>query len=149
MQSSCKFHLIVLRLLEPGRKEDTEWPVDQLYSEVHTYLYNNRVDFLHWNIYKFDWAYIILIGVTILVLCLFIISYYPLAIFGTTLIAGGLAVYGVQLGKYTDKKGELLRQIMYDNLELAFRTYDKRTFYRVFVPSSMGENGMLLLENFP
>ncbi|MUN28978.1 hypothetical protein [Sulfuracidifex metallicus] len=60
-----------------------------------------------------------------------------------------MAVYGVQLGKYTDKKGELLRQIMYDNLELAFRTYDKRTFYRVFVPSSMGENGMLLLENFP
>ncbi|MCY0851013.1 hypothetical protein [Sulfuracidifex metallicus] len=95
------------------------------------------------------WAYIILIGVTILVLGVFIISYYPLAIFGTTLIAGGLAVYGVQLGKSTDEKEELLSQIMYDNLELAFRTYDKRTFYRIFVPSSMGENGMLLLENFP
>ncbi|BBG24870.1 hypothetical protein [Sulfuracidifex tepidarius] len=95
------------------------------------------------------WAYIILIGIALIVIGLFVISYYPIAIFGTTLVTGGLAVLGVNMGGSSDNKAELLTKTMNDNLELAFRTYDKRNFYRIFVPSSLGQNGMLMLEKFP
>ncbi|MEM3951236.1 hypothetical protein [Saccharolobus sp.] len=95
------------------------------------------------------WFYIIVLGLGLLVINLFVISYPPFTIFSLGLISTGIAAYGVNIGHKKDDKVELLMDSLYRNLELIFRYYNRDSYYRIFIPSSIGSNGMLLLDKFP
>ncbi|WP_338602520.1 hypothetical protein V6M85_02385 [Sulfolobus tengchongensis] len=95
------------------------------------------------------WFYIIILGVSLLILNIFIIYYPPFTIFSLGIISVGLASYGVNLVDKKNDKINLIVDNLYRNLELIFSYYGKDGYYRVFVPSSLGYNGMLLLDTFP
>ncbi|ADX81815.1 hypothetical protein GO599_04660 [Sulfolobus islandicus] len=95
------------------------------------------------------WFYIIVLGLGLLVINLFVISYPPFTIFSLGLISTGIAAYGVNIGHKKDDKVELLMDSLYRNLELIFRYYNSDSYYRIFIPSSIGSNGILLLDKFP
>jgi hypothetical protein len=98
---------------------------------------------------NYIWFYIIVLGLGLLIVNLFIILYPPFTIFSLGLIAIGLSAYGVNISHKCDNKIELILETLYNNLELIFRYYNKDSYYRIFVPSSMGSNGMLLLDKYP
>ncbi|ARM74645.1 hypothetical protein [Acidianus manzaensis] len=97
------------------------------------------------------WIYIISIGMALLIVNSFIINYPPFTIFSIGMILSGIATFAVTLSSKEEKDRNIEPAIesLFNNLELILSYYNKPNYYKVFIPSEYGENGMLLLEKYP
>ncbi|AWR93977.1 hypothetical protein [Acidianus brierleyi] len=95
------------------------------------------------------WAYIIIIGIALLIPSLFIIGYPPFIILSIGLIISGSTAYAIDISNNIDDTINVTLDSLYENLELIFRYYNKQHYHRLFVPSSYGCNGVLLIDKYP
>ncbi|BCU68079.1 hypothetical protein HS7_15160 [Sulfolobales archaeon HS-7] len=94
------------------------------------------------------WIYIMIFGIGMLFLSLLITSYIPLAVLSIGIISTSTVGLGLT-GSEKEDSNELLLTSLVSNIEAIFRYYGKEQFYRLFVPSSLGANGMLLVNKIP
>jgi hypothetical protein len=95
------------------------------------------------------WAYIIIIGISLLVPSIFVINYPPFIIFSLGLIVAGVSAYAIDISNNIDDTINVTLDSLYENLELIFKYYNRQKYHRVFVPSSYGCNGVLLIDKYP
>lgn len=86
------------------------------------------------------WAYIIIIGIALLVPSLFIIDYPPFIVLSIGLIVSGSAAFAIDISNNIDDTINVTLDSLYENLELIFRYYNRQQYHRLFVPSSYGYN---------
>ncbi|BCU69040.1 hypothetical protein [Stygiolobus caldivivus] len=95
------------------------------------------------------WSYIIALGIVLIVLNQFIVYYPPFTILGLGMTLVGLSAFSVNIVNPKDSKLDLLVDTFNMNLEKIYRYYGGEKYYRLFTPSSMGANGLLMTNKYP
>jgi hypothetical protein len=95
------------------------------------------------------WSYIIILGVSLIIINQFVIDYPPYTILGLGMTMVGLSAFAVNVSDTRDQKLDLLVDTFNSNLEKIYRYYGGEKYYRLFTPSSIGENGLLMVNKYP
>jgi len=97
---------------------------------------------------NYVWALMIALGVSMFMISQFLLLYPPIAILSIGIIMVGVTTYAVSLDNGM-REIDIMIETLARNIESIFIYYGKERFYRIFMPSSMGHNGMLLLDEYP
>jgi hypothetical protein len=95
------------------------------------------------------WALLIAFGASLFVTDQLLVHYPPFTVLSVGVITVGIAAYAVRSSEARGDWIDALVESLVRNVEAVFYYYESENFYRIFVPSSMGRNGMLLLNKYP